>query len=461
MANLLFILWRIVRYCLRLAFRLALAASALAGIVLCAILVAVLQREPEIQYEHPISSTEAREGTAFIKRISRKLINSNGAVKIKASEPELQSAMRMVHRAYSGFRGKAHFTDDGVRFQVSLRTNILNQVFFLNARATLKNSENELRWSNSSLGALPLWDSLADQLFYYFVEAALGTSYGSKVYAGIKQVDIVPPHLLLTFEPHAGFQQGIASVIERLNKLNGQENKLDTQRIQYYLNLLAKHATQTSSRQPQLVDVLTFILRDCQKQMELHGSPAKDEALAALYALGIQVGPGVFRHFVADISLKQLNTSAPPRLQLNGREDLAKHFIYSSALKILAERGFSFSLGELKEMLDANGSGSGFSFVDITADKTGIKFTEYAVHSNATAKLILAFAQKGLKESDLFPNVSALPEGLSEEEFKRMFNDVESDNYQALLNDIDVRINQMPMFQALAKIAQAETAKNN
>ena len=57
---------------------------------------------------------------------------------------------------------------------------------------------------------------------------------------------------------------------------------------------------------------------------------------------------------------------------LSGRGDLSLHFLYSVILEQVGKENIGLSIGELKELLDSNEGGSGFSFADLAADKAGI-----------------------------------------------------------------------------------------
>ena len=56
------------------------------------------------------------------------------------------------------------------------------------------------------------------------------------------------------------------------------------------------------------------------------------------------------------------------------RIDLAQHFIASAAITSSINGQIAKAVGEEKELNDANG-GSGFSFIDLAADKAGTRIT--------------------------------------------------------------------------------------
>jgi hypothetical protein len=53
----------------------------------------------------------------------------------------------------------------------------------------------------------------------------------------------------------------------------------------------------------------------------------------------------------------------------------------------------------------------------------------------------------GATETDFFPRVSDLPEGLSGAEFKKRFGDVNSKAYASILQLIDARIGAIALYQ--------------
>ncbi|MDO9169104.1 MAG: hypothetical protein Q7U18_08460 [Methylobacter sp.] len=129
------------------------------------------------------------------------------------------------------------------------------------------------------------------------------------------------------------------------------------------------------------------------------------------------------------------------------RIDLAQHFIGSAALTALVNKQAAKIAGEEKELSDAR-SGSGFSFIDLAADKAGIRFGEMATSSPENARKM----QKAMSEitgySDFMPDPRDLPEHMNEVEFKQRFESVNSPVYREISKQIDDRISAMPIYSA-------------
>jgi len=128
------------------------------------------------------------------------------------------------------------------------------------------------------------------------------------------------------------------------------------------------------------------------------------------------------------------------------RDDLSQHFIGSAALTASINGQISKVVGEEKELSDADG-GSGFSFVDLAADKAGIRFGELATSSPENARKL----QKAISEikdyRDLMPDPTDLPEHMNTVEFKNRYQSISSPSYQNLSQLIDGRIAAIPLYK--------------
>jgi len=129
------------------------------------------------------------------------------------------------------------------------------------------------------------------------------------------------------------------------------------------------------------------------------------------------------------------------------RIDLAQHFIGSAALTASVNKQAAQIAGEEKELSDAHG-GSGFSFIDLTADKAGTRFGEMATSSPENARKMQK-AMAGIKDySDFMPDPRDLPEHMNEADFKQRFESINSPVYQEISKQIDERISATPIYNA-------------
>jgi hypothetical protein len=128
------------------------------------------------------------------------------------------------------------------------------------------------------------------------------------------------------------------------------------------------------------------------------------------------------------------------------RIDLAQHFIGAAAITASVNRQIAEALGEEKELQDAQ-SGSGFSFVDLTADKAGTRFGELAIADPSSARK-LQRAMSTIKDyTDFMPDPRALPEHMDEATFKKLYGSVDSEAYQKVSQQIDALISATPIYK--------------
>jgi hypothetical protein len=128
------------------------------------------------------------------------------------------------------------------------------------------------------------------------------------------------------------------------------------------------------------------------------------------------------------------------------RIDLAQHFIGAAAITASVNSQMAQVLGEEKELHDAQG-GSGFSFVDLTADKAGTRFGELAIASPDSARKLQQVVATIKDYKDFMPDPRTLPEHMDEATFKSRYGSVNSEDYQKVSKEIDALISATPIYK--------------
>lgn len=126
----------------------------------------------------------------------------------------------------------------------------------------------------------------------------------------------------------------------------------------------------------------------------------------------------------------------PQPLMVIGRHDLSKHWTLSAALAALYGQDVSQVMGTWKEIADSGPNGSGFSFVDLSADRSGIHWAMKA--SDPTTADDARRALAAISEPKIVPlHALALSEGMTEAEFQSRYTSTESPEYAAMVKRID------------------------
>lgn len=155
-----------------------------------------------------------------------------------------------------------------------------------------------------------------------------------------------------------------------------------------------------------------------------HGTDRVFANKAAILSLGIILGDEeLARRAAINVESYQINQFATLRQQatLRSRHDLSRHFWVSAGLVILTDANRSLTIGIGKEMMDSTPGGSGFSFVDMLANRAGILFASSATRNQAAAREMQLRFLGPLESSDFLPDYVGLPEGLYRQEFQSVF----------------------------------------
>lgn len=192
--------------------------------------------------------------------------------------------------------------------------------------------------------------------------------------------------------------------------------------------------------QNQLAFYLQHLLQVAANQTK---HPFAAEASTAVWALTIAAADRRF--------LKLTHATIPaelipelPKLKLGGRDDLTLHFLYSAAMRIAATPLIATQVGALKEISDAGAGGSGFSFIDMAANKAGIWLVENIASINQPQLFIL---DSDAFEAAFMPEWRDLPEGLSETQLQKQFGGPDGAGTQALLQQIEQRLAELTLFR--------------
>ena len=169
---------------------------------------------------------------------------------------------------------------------------------------------------------------------------------------------------------------------------------------------------------------------------------------AALVALSFYV-VGEQAWALAPAAARRIRSCPRPAetILLADRADLAKHWTFSAALRaILGERS-AVTLGEWKELSDSLPDGSGFSFVDLAADRSGIRVAAVATDERSAPGAARKLAV--ITEDELLPrSLLRAREGMSEADFIGRYGRVETANYQAVVRQIDAELREAVMLDA-------------
>jgi len=172
------------------------------------------------------------------------------------------------------------------------------------------------------------------------------------------------------------------------------------------------------------------------------GGDPRAENRAAMLALAIHASEK------PELAARLLGISVPPGKPVipvaRGRQDLAQHWLVSAAITLEAGSGTADAIGVFKEVLDSRG-GSGFSFADLAADRSGVRFAQAAIADPRRWQTRVA---RITGEADIIPSIDALPEKLQEPSFQRRFQARDNQAWAEMTAEIERRIDLCRFFAA-------------
>lgn len=142
----------------------------------------------------------------------------------------------------------------------------------------------------------------------------------------------------------------------------------------------------------------------------------------------------------------RLSSIRAKKIYLQGRHDLSKHLVISAAITSLADSKLAALIGLDKEV-DDSVDGSGFSFADLAADYAGIRLAEAATASRVDALRIQQLLGKAHSPTLYMPATRSLPRAMTDSEFAQRYQHTESEHYQRMLAQINLDIEQLPLYR--------------
>ncbi|MEA3638809.1 MAG: hypothetical protein VBE63_02570 [Lamprobacter sp.] len=379
--------------------------------------------EPSLQSMPVISAEQRRWGMELLQR---GFMEADGeeAESISMTPADLNILSALLAESIPDSRLQMHLDEGSAEIRFALRLpNALEG--WLNLRARLVAPDGQLAVEAVQVGSLKLPPALTELIVDQLLAAM--------------DLPVMPQGIVFTpeavrwqaFKPTGTGIDWLATVLTSGTKTS----ILVAQRRLADLSIL-----RTNRRRIDAAELLSALLA----AVPADAPDPVDENRALILALAL---------YVNGRSLPDPSGSPPPRpirLSMRGRKDIAQHFFTSGALFLQGGSRLANLIGFAKELDDAKGS-SGFSFKDIAANRAGIRFAQLATADPEAARRMQAQARRGLSQADIMPAVDWLPESMSRAIFERDFGGGDDPAYRILINEIDRRIEALPIVDAVKK----------
>lgn len=407
----------------------------LAGLAGTALLAAVLALDgtPRVSARPMLSADDVARTRQFLRANDPRSSSPGELRQLQLPQAELDLLINQAALRWPGAQRPAlqlQLQQGRAQLQASLA---LRPGLWLNLELGLREAPGGLQLDQIRLGQLPLPAGLGHwALEQWLLRQGLDDEW-LLARQMLRGLSIQPGQLTVSYEWRADSYARIVA---------GLVGPQDQQRLRAQAELLARwtEARAKHGAAP-LAELLPAAFALAHQRSRLPGGDAAAENRAALlnlafYALGRDPA-----RLLADP--QAWPQARPLPMLLRGRVDFPQHFIVSAALAAAGGGPLADAIGVYKEQLDVR-FGSGFSFNDLAADRAGSRFGLLAVRDPHRLQQRLA---QGLRDHDLLPDVSDLPEYLSEAEFRRRYGAVDAPAYQRMMAAIEARLDSLSLLR--------------
>ena len=404
------------------------------------VLFLMLDNYPLIVDEGLVSSAEFQQTLSFIEKSDPRSLQSGSITSFTVREEDMQLFLNYMLEVARNGAAEVNISDGLITTLSSVKMPPYLLERYLNLQITMSSNNESLAIERVKLGKLefPIWfaNSIIEYAHY---ELRKKTPEYAEILSAIENYKIIGDEVIITY-------QWKPELIELLSN-RGRDLLIeddDKERLRVHTLRLAEIISDPAlPTKLSLVELLGPMFEFAQSR---NGDPVEENGAAimamALYVMDTNIAK-LLGSTAGSISLKH------HQITLSGREDFAKHFITSAAITISASTSVADSFGIVKEIEDASAGGSGFSFTDVGADRAGVRFAELAVSNSQNAVLLQEKLSGNIAESTFIPDLTDLPEFMSEDEFLEKFGGVNQPEFQAVIEDIEKRISQLPLFNSL------------
>jgi hypothetical protein len=392
-----------------------------------------LEKQPVIAPSRTLNHTDIARAQRVIREHDPRRLPAGAERQVRISERDLNLvANYLLQRVGGSFQARLH--QDAAQLSASTRIPWLSMKPYLNIRLRMVDSGDGPRISGLRIGQVPVPDPIAHLVIHHALTLLFRAGQGELPGDIVRKIDLSTGQVALTYR----WQPGLVDRVR--DTLISQH---DREAMAAYYNELVALQTAGRARRGSLSGALQPLFQLAQQRSRSGNDPVLENRALLLVLGAWAAGRGMGQLLPAEVRRGHLRGF---RLSLGQRLDLAQHFLVSAAISSNSDSTLSDAVGLFKEVRDAR-KGSGFSFVDLAADRAGTRFGEVGTRSVASARRVQQLLAAGIQESDIIPPVRDLPENLSASRFKRRYGEIGSPPYNEIADEIERRLATCLLYQ--------------
>lgn len=406
-------------------------ALVIGGVVISVLLYFALDNSPQPIVYQGLN----RDDIQRAKQLLNVPVDERDQIKnISLSQKDLNIAISYLLSHFVENTPLIQILPEKIRFQIAIFVPRTPWGRYLDLSFSLWQLDEAIRIKSLKIGTISIPDPVANTLIDFAIHHTALTPYWQTAQHYIKAIRITPASVEVSY---------LGELVDAAKQLaQKKHSRYPSLHIyQQQINDIVSH--HNPAWRLSLSDLLHPLFQTAYQRST--PDTAIQENRAVIIALASYLYKNELRHFlpIGLVYSKELPVFAYKRI------DIPQHFIAAALLVAVNSSQISQTFGVNKELGDAE-HGSGFSFIDLAADRTGTQFGRLAIASPQQAYW-LQQQLAGLSDYQaLIPNYLDLPEHLDTTQFKQQFGDMQQARYQAVVQQIDQRIQALPLYQGPA-----------
>ncbi|MGI5310474.1 hypothetical protein [Rheinheimera sp. WS51] len=393
----------------------------------------------QLEQHKQISAEDVNTAQQLASQSIRSLARADGDINVTIDQQQLNAIMSVASYALPDADFNGVITPLGVLLQGKANFQLSWSKRSVNLTCLLTPFKSDFAIGHCQLGKIRLPHWLANPLFKRFVHFAVAAPASQQLLDLFATGRLQNNQLVFSAKNLGPIKLKVQpQLYQPLNLINA--NQVKAPDIEYYL-LQLQALQQQYPKERRLAFYIHKLLVIATERA--HENSLDSAYHDAIWALAVTFANKRFIHY----DNPNLTTRQIPRIPVKliyGRHDLTLHFLYSSVLQILGTSELSQQVGNLKEIMDAGGKGSGFSFVDLAADRAG---THFAEKLNSINKAHLTSYSSEQFEQAIMPSIQGLPEGLTEQQVQQQFGGYNGEKFKQLSQEIELRVSQLSLYK--------------
>ncbi len=416
------------------ALRALFFCFSIPAIIIAVLIIFCTDNQPLVSSNWQLTSYDIQRAKQII---STSRLRRQGVKTLTLNEKDLNIATSYILNRFIDSHSKVTLSQTGLKlsFSIKLPENILGK--YLNINFKLNKHQGFPVINNLSFGKFSIADELAGVIIENIINYTQLKQYYFLLGRHIKGITINSRQIQITY------LMTPASFIAAQNYLLEHEDNTMFAVYQRKLNDVVR--AHNPRHRLSLADLLQPLFQLAAQRSTLENSVAENRVVIFVVSAYVN-SHEVFKFLSYDLRRRPIIYP----VYMYKRTDMAKHFMTLAAVTSSGSTRLAHLLGREKEMIDAR-RGSGFSFIDLAADRAGMYFGKIATSSPENA---LKFQQAiaNIKDYTAFmPEVRDFPENMSKEQFKTRYGSIYSPAYQNLVRKIDTRIEVCPLYAFLVQ----------